>query len=296
MSDHRPRRSVLYMPGANERALDKARSLPADALILDLEDAVAPDAKEAARNQVAATVRQGGYGAREVVIRINGSDTPWGAADMEMAVSVRPDAILVPKINTPENIRRTSDAMTQVGAETDLPLWVMMETPRAMLNAAAIAHEAESKNARLSVFVMGTNDLVKEIGATHTPERTSVLGALSHCLLAARTSGLCILDGVYNDIKDEAGFEAVCQQGADMGFDGKTLIHPSQIVTCNRIFSPDEQEVSEARAILAAFDKPENAGKGVLSVDGRMVELLHADMARRIVAIADTIAALEGES
>jgi citrate lyase subunit beta/citryl-CoA lyase len=286
----RPRRSVLYMPGANAKALDKARSLPADALILDLEDAVAPEAKDEARAQVVAAVRAGGYGAREVVIRVNGLSTPWGGADLEAAVGAGPDAILVPKVSTAADVEAADEALSALGAPATLGLWVMIETPAAIFNLAAIAATAAST--RLRAFVMGTNDLAKETRARITPDRAPFHWALSAAVTAARAHDLAAIDGVFNDIADADGFANVCAQGLDFGFDGKTLIHPSQIGPCNAVFAPSAGEVAHARAVIAAFADPENAGKGVLKVDGRMTELLHRDMALRTVAIADAIAAM----
>jgi len=289
----RPRRSVLYMPGSNARALEKARDLKADALILDLEDAVAPDAKEEARAQVAAAVKQGGYGKREIAIRVNGLDTPWGLDDIASAVAAGPDAILVPKINSAADVERAEHALSEAGAKPGLKLWCMIETPLALLNIQAIAAKAREPASRMSVWVMGTNDIAKELRAAHTPDRVPMLAALGLALLAARAWGLVILDGVYNEIKNEEGFAAICEQGRDMGFDGKTLIHPGQLDPCNRIFSPDPETVAFARQTIEAFEKPENRGKGVLKVEGRMVEILHAEIAKRTVAIADAIAELE---
>jgi len=287
----RPRRSVLYMPGSNARALEKARTLSADTLILDLEDAVAPDVKADARAQVAAAVSQGGYGKREVVVRVNGLTTEWGEADIAAAVAAGPDAILVPKIETPEEVGRASALLDKAGAGAHMQLWAMMETPLAMLQAQSIA--ARASDTRMSTWVMGTNDIAKELHCAHTPERQPMITSIGLSLLAARAYGLTILDGVYNDIKDEAGFAAMCAQGRDLGFDGKTLIHPSQLAPCNRIFSPEPEEVIFSRQVIEAFKLPENAGKGVLKVEGRMVELLHAEIAERVVAIADAIAELE---
>lgn len=287
----RPRRSVLYMPGSNARALEKARDIPADALILDLEDAVAPDAKADARAQVAAAVTAGGYGKREICIRVNGLDTPWGMDDIKAAVAAKPDAILVPKINSAEDVLRADKALSDAGASDLMQLWCMIETPLAILNIQAIAAKASST--RMTLWVMGTNDIAKELRAAHTPDRVSMLASLGMSIIAARAYGLVALDGVYNEIKDEAGFVAVCEQGRDMGFDGKTLIHPSQVGPCNVIFSPDVEAVNFARLTIAAFEAPENKGKGVLKVEGRMVEILHAEIAKRTVAIADAIAELE---
>jgi len=287
----RPRRSVLYMPGSNARAMEKARDIPADALILDLEDAVAPDAKEEARAQVIDAVNAGGYGKREIVIRVNGLDTPWGLADIKAAVAAKPDAILVPKINSAEDVLRADKALSDAGAPASLQLWCMIETPLAILNIQAIAAKASST--RMSVWVMGTNDIAKELRAAHTADRVPMLTSLGLSIIAARAYGLVALDGVYNDIKNEEGFAAICKQGRDMGFDGKTLIHPSQVLPCNKIFSPDPETVAFARLTIDAFKLPENAGKGVLKVEGRMVEILHAEIAKRTVAIADAIAELE---
>lgn len=288
----RPRRSVLYMPGSNARALEKAKSLKADALILDLEDAVAPDAKTMAREQVCAAVKAGGYGRRELVIRVNGSDTPWGKADMEAAIDAAPDAILVPKVNKAEDVKTISQFMVRMGAGEAIRLWVMMETPLAIVNAAAIAQAAEASQSRLDCLIMGTNDLIKETRASLKDNRLPALYWLSACVTAARAHGIDVIDGVYNDFKDAEGLRDECQQGAALGMDGKTLIHPGQIDICNEVFSPSAEEVVWARKVIAAFDDPGNTGKGVITVDGKMVELLHAEMARRVVAIADAIAAL----
>jgi len=283
----RPRRSVLYMPGSNARALEKAATLPADALILDLEDAVAPEAKDLARTQVCAAVKDRRFGKREIVIRVNGLDTPWGHDDIEYALKAGPDAILVPKINNAADVAHASQHMAD--ASSSCALWLMMETPQAIFHAEQIA----GCGGRLACLVMGTNDLVKELRAQHTPGREALLASLNLSVLAARAHGLSAIDGVFNEIADTAGLAAVCRQGRALGFDGKTLIHPSQIETCNRVFSPDAEEVARARAILAAFDKPENKGKGAISLDGRMVELLHAEIAKQTVALAEAIAALE---
>lgn len=280
----RPRRSVLYMPGSNARAMEKARNLPADALILDLEDAVAPDAKEMARSQVAATVKAKGFGKREVAIRINALSTAWGADDLAAAAGAKPDAILIPKVSSPLEL---AEAERRLG-DTKVALWAMVETPLAILNIAAIA----ASGRRLACFVMGTNDLVKEFRGRHTQDRQNLSAALSLSVAAARAYGLGIIDGVYNDIQNADGFMQSCEQGLSFGFDGKTLIHPSQIEPCNRIFAPSDEEIAAARKILAAFELPENKGKGAIALDGRMVELLHAEIARRTVALADAIAAL----
>ena len=279
----RPRRSVLYMPGSNARALEKAAALPADALILDLEDAVAPDAKFLAREQVCAAVKARRFGRREVVIRVNGLDTPWGQDDMEAACEAGPDAILVPKVSSVKDVSDAAARMKE--APEGCGLWLMVETPRSIFNLGEIA----SAGGRLSCLVMGTNDLVKEMRARHTPGREALLASLNLAVLAARANGLAAIDGVFNEIADEAGFLDVCRQGRAMGFDGKTLIHPSQIEPCNAVFSPDPEEIAQAKSILAAFALPENQGKGAIALNGRMVELLHAEIARQTVALAEAI-------
>ena len=285
----RPRRSVLYMPGSNARAMEKARQLPADAIILDLEDAVAPDAKAKAREMIVATLKAGGFGHREVLVRINGLDTGWWLDDLAVAAA-GPDAILVPKISTPEQLRDLGKHLVGVAKEANVRVWAMMETPLAMLNARDIAAAALDPATRLAGFVMGTNDLAKDTRARIVPGRAPMLPWLMTCVAAARAYGLDILDGVYNDLGNAEGFAAECRQASELGFDGKTLIHPQQIAPCNDAFSPSAEEVAWARKIIAAFDLAENKGKGVIQVEGRMVEILHADMARRTVAIADAIA------
>jgi len=285
----RPRRSVLYLPGSNARALEKASSLPADALILDLEDAVAPEAKETARAQVCAAVMAGGYGRREVVIRINALDTPWGQRDLDAAAGAAPDAILLPKPGNGTDIARATEALASAGAPDKTRLWAMIETPLAILNLAEIAAASKQPGARLACFVMGTNDLVKETRADLSRNRRPALYWLSASITAARAYGLDVLDGVYNNFKDIEGFRRECVHGRALGFDGKTLIHPDQVAIANEVFAPPEAEVAFARKIIAAFDHPENRGKGVITVEGRMVELLHAAMARRTVAIAEAI-------
>jgi citrate lyase subunit beta / citryl-CoA lyase len=283
----RPRRSALYMPGSNPRALEKAKTLAADILILDLEDSVAPEAKEAARAQVGERVRAGGFGHREILIRINAMDTPWGAEDLTAARAAGADGVLIPKVSEPGDLQTLVRRLETLGDGAAIGIWVMMETPRGILNAGAIAAAAIGPRARLAGLVMGTNDLSKETRARIVPGRAPMRSWLMTCVAAARGYGLDILDGVYNDIADAEGFERECMEARDLGFDGKTLIHPSQIEPCNRVFSPTPAELDEARKILAAFALPENRGKGVIKVDGRMVERLHAEMARRIVAVAD---------
>jgi citrate lyase subunit beta/citryl-CoA lyase len=289
----RPRRSVLYMPGSNARAIEKARTLACDGIILDLEDAVAPDAKEAARHQVVEAVKAGGFGHREVFIRVNGIDSPWHAADLDAAIAATPDAVLVPKITTGDQLEMIGARLLSMHADHRTRIWAMIETPVAILNIREIAAAALDSETRLSGFVIGTNDLCRETGARIVPGRAPMLGWLSMCVLAAHTYGIDILDGVYNDLGNADGFAAECGQARDLGFDGKTLIHPNQIAPCNAAFSPSGAEVAEARRIIEAFHEPDNAGKGVIQLDGRMVERMHADIARRTVAIADAIAARE---
>jgi citrate lyase subunit beta / citryl-CoA lyase len=281
----RPRRSVLYMPGSNARALEKARTLPADAIILDLEDSVAPEAKATAREQVAGALAAGGFGARETIVRINALDTPWWLDDLNAAAKARPDAVLVPKVSTPGNLEDVAERLVDISADHRIRVWAMMETPLAILNAREIAAAAADVETRLAAFVMGTNDLAKETRARLAPGRAPMLPWLMNCVAAARAYGLDILDGVFNDLADADGFARECAQARDMGFDGKTLIHPNQIAACNAAFSPSGEEVAQAKKIIAAFELPENKGKGVVQLDGRMVERLHADMARRTVAI-----------
>ncbi len=285
----RPRRSVLYMPGSNSRALDKAKTLPADGLILDLEDSVAPNAKEAARQRVVDAVKAGGFGSREIFIRINGVDTPWHADDLSAVAHAAPDVILVPKVSSAGTLELIGRRLLDMGTDHKTRVWAMIETPLAIFNILSIAAAARDSETRLSGFVMGTNDLAKDTRARLVPGRAPMLSWLSMCVAAARIHGIDILDGVYNDIGNADGFTRECVQGVDLGFDGKTLIHPSQIEPCNKAFSPSPAEVEQARKIIAAFDLPENKGKGVVAIDGRMVERLHADMARRTVAIAEAI-------
>ncbi len=287
----RPRRSVLYMPGSNARALEKARTLPADAVILDLEDSVAPDAKAAARDQVAEAVKKGGFGAREVIMRVNGIDTEWHVDDLTAAAHAAPDVILVPKISNPAQLELIGERLMNMSTDHKTRVWAMIETPAAIFNIRDIAHAARDSETRFTGLVMGTNDLAKETGARFVPGRMPMVPWLTTCILAARLNGLIILDGVYNDIQNADGFVRECEEGRDLGFDGKTLIHPNQIEPCNTAFAPTADEVAQARKIIGAFDLPENKDKGVVSLDGRMVERLHADIARKTVAVADGIAA-----
>jgi citrate lyase subunit beta/citryl-CoA lyase len=285
----RPRRSVLYMPGSNPRALDKGRSLPADALILDLEDAVAPDAKESARQQVADAVAQGGYGPRELAIRVNGLDTHWGAEDVKAAARSGADAILLPKVESRQMVHDLETRMKLHGAPDDMAIWVMMETPKGILNADAIAGASR----RLEVLVMGTSDLVKDLHAYHTADRQPVITSLGLCVLAARAHGRAIVDGVHLDLNDMEGFEAACRQGLELGMDGKTLIHPKTVEIANRVFAPDDEEVAQARRIIDAHAAAAERGEGVVVLDGKLIENLHVENARRIVALADAIQARE---
>jgi citrate lyase subunit beta/citryl-CoA lyase len=276
------------MPGSNPRALEKARELPADALILDLEDAVAPDAKAPARKNIFKALKTG-FGDREVLVRINGLDTRWWVDDLDAIIGGRPDAVLVPKISDPHQLQDLAARLVDMGTDPHVRVWAMMETPLAMLNAGEIAAAAQDSETRLAGFVMGTNDLAKDTRARLVPGRAPMLPWLMTCVAAARAFGLSILDGVYNDLGNAEGFLAECKQARDLGFDGKTLIHPRQIDPCNETFSPTADEVAMARKMIAAFDLPENENKGVIQIDGRMVERLHAEMARQTVAIADAI-------
>jgi citrate lyase subunit beta/citryl-CoA lyase len=285
VSTPRPLRSVLYMPGSNARALEKAKTLSADALILDLEDAVAPDAKADARRQVGDAVRSGDYGERVLTIRVNGLDTAWHADDIIAAAAANPAAIVVPKVNSASEVQRIDQSLVDAGANPSVAIWAMIETPAAILRVAEIAAATD----RLTTFVMGTNDLLSELRALHTPERTSLVGALAQCVLAARAHGKTILDGVYNDVKDETGFAAECDQGRVLGFDGKTLIHPSQVEPCNAAFAPSEQDIEHARAVIAAFEQSLREGKGVATVNGKLIENLHVADAKRVLAFADAI-------
>lgn len=286
-----PRRSVLYMPGSNARALEKAKTLPADSLILDLEDAVAPDAKEMARKQVSEAVRAGGFGRREVVIRINGLGTPYAEADLEAAAEAKPDAILVPKVQSPDDIARIRFHLAGRTGSATIPLWAMIETPLAILNIKEVAGAARDASTPLTCFILGTNDLVKETRVQPGADRMPLLSWLLMVVAAGRAFGIDVIDGVYNDLQNAGGFKAECEQGRALGMDGKTLIHPNQIEICNAAFSPSADEVAWSRRVVEAFTLPENAGKGAISLDGRMVELLHAEIAKRTLAIADAVSA-----
>lgn len=284
----RPRRSALYLPASNAKALAKARTLPADVVMLDLEDAVAPEWKAEARSAAVAAVREGGFGPREVAIRANGLDTPWGAEDLAAIATSGADAVVVPKISTPADILACETALA--AAPPGLQLWAMIETCTAVGNLFPIAALAAST--RLSLWMMGTNDLAKEMRAQLTPDRAAFVAILTQAVCAGRAHGLALLDGVCNEFHDLDRFSAEAAQGLMLGFDGKTVIHPAQIEPCNAVFSPSPAELARAEAIIAAFALPENAGKGAIQVDGKMAELLHLEQARRLVAVAGQIAAL----
>ncbi|UGA43288.1 CoA ester lyase [Bradyrhizobium quebecense] len=288
----RPRRSLLFMPGSNARALEKARTLPADGIILDLEDSVAPDAKATAREQIAKAVAARGFGKREVLIRINALDSPWWVDDIGMAGKVQPDGILVPKISTVDDLNAVADRLSDINAPASIRVWAMIETASAVLDADKLAAASKDPEVRLAGFVFGPNDIARETRIRMKPGRAAMIPMITHCILATRAHGLEILDGPYGDINNIDGFAEECAQGRDLGFDGKTLIHPSHIDACNAIFTPPEAEVAEARRIIAAFEQPENAARGAIQLDGRMVERLHVEMAKRTIAIADAIAAM----
>lgn len=286
----RPRRSALYMPGSNARAIAKARALPVDAVVFDLEDSVAPEAKAQARTQVHDAIREGGFGTREIVVRINGLDTQWWLADLDMVYAAKPDAILVPKVAQPSTLEHLAERLMDIGADRRIRVWAMIETPSAILSVREIAAVAHDHETRLACLVIGTNDLAKEMRARIVPGRAPVLPLLVTAIAAARANGLDILDGPFNDLANADGMAAECAQARDLGFDGKTLIHPNQIAACNAAFTPSDAEIAQARAIIAAFERPENRGRGVIALEGRMVERLHAEIAQRIVAIADAVA------
>ncbi len=288
----RPRRSILYMPGSNTRAMEKGKSIPADGLIMDLEDATAPDAKETARGLVAETVRQGGYGKREVFIRVNALETRWGYDDLAAAADTGADAVLLPKVESGDMVRKAEQILVDHGAPDAMAIWCMMETPMGILKAEEIA----SSTPRMGGFVMGTSDLAKDLHAAHTPMRLPMLTSLSWCLLAARAYRLAVVDGVYLDLADDEGFTASCKQGAELGFDGKTLIHPKTVAAANRAFAPTPDQIDYSRRIIAAHAEAAAAGKGVVVVDGRLVENLHVVNARRLVALADAIDEMDPEA
>jgi citrate lyase subunit beta / citryl-CoA lyase len=287
MSSLRPRRSALYMPAANERALEKAKGISTDAIIFDLEDAVSPDSKDIARTQAVAAVNSGEYGKRELTIRCNALATPWGHADVAAAAQACVSAVVIPKINSVAEVNEVSAALDAAGAPKEMMIWAMIETPTAIFDCREIA-----AHPRVPVLIMGTNDLAKELRAAQVPGRAPLYPSLHMALLAAREAGKTILDGVYNDIKNADGFRDECVQGLQMGFDGKTLIHPDQVGIANDVWSPTEAEVAHAREVIAAFDEALAAGKGVVQLNGRMIENLHVDNARRAIAIAEAIAEL----
>ncbi len=286
----RPRRSVLYMPGSNTRALEKAKTIAADALVFDLEDAVAPDQKVAARELAVDAVRNGGYGRREMVIRANGLDTEWAVDDLAAIATSGADTVCLPKVESAAQVRQAAELLEKHGAPASMQIWSMIETPRGVLNAAAIA----GAHPRQAVLVMGTSDLAKELRVPHTPDRLGFITSLGLCVLAARAHNVDILDGVYLDIRDSEGFRAACEQGRMLGFDGKTLIHPDQVAVANQVFAPDIEAVARARRLLDVWQAALADGKGVALLDGKLVENLHAAEAERLLAIADAIAALEG--
>ena len=288
----RPRRSMLYMPGSNARALEKGRTLPADALILDLEDAVAPDAKETARRQIAEALAAGGYGRREILVRTNGLDSEWGRDDIAAVAKSGADAILLPKVESAEMVRQAEEIMADQGAPANLAIWCMIETPLGVLHAEEIAWCSR----RVGGFVMGTSDLAKDLHCLHVPGRLPMVTSLSLCILAARAHGLAILDGVHLDLADDEGFAASCRQGLEFGFDGKTLIHPRTIEAANEVFAPSADEIAWSEKIIAAHEEASKAGKGVVVVDGKLVENLHVENAKRIVGLASMIGEMETAS
>ena len=289
----RPRRSHLFMPGSNPRALDKARSLPCDGLILDLEDAVAPDAKGRARDAIAGVVAAKAFGQREVLIRINALDSPWWIDDIAMAAKAKPDGILVPKIFSVEDLATVADRLSDINADRTIRVWAMIETARSVLHVEELAASSTDSEMRLAGFVFGPNDIARETRVRMVPGRTTMLPMIVNCVLAAHLYGLDMLDGPYGDIANAAGFSAECEQARDLGCDGKTLIHPGQIDACNTVFTPPEAEVAQARKILDAFALPENASRGAIQLDGKMVERLHAEMATRTLAIHDAIGGMK---
>jgi len=284
----RPRRSVLFMPASNARAMEKAKGLAADAVVFDLEDAVPPDAKEQARAQAVGVIRAGGYGRRELIVRVNGTTTPWGRADLAAVATSGVDAVLLPKVESPDPVRDTLDVLVTHGAPATLGVWCMLETPRGILNAAAVATASPA----VAALVMGTSDLTKDLHARHTRDRLPLVTSLELCLLAARAAGVAALDGVHLDLDDDAGFEAACRQAADLGFDGKTLIHPKTIAKANEIFAPAPADIDWARRVMSAHAEAVASGRGVVLLDGRLIENLHVDDARRIMTLAEAIEAL----
>jgi len=288
----RPRRSALYMPGSNTRALEKAKTLAADVVILDLEDAVSPDAKAEARDNIAAALKAGGFGPREVVVRINGLNTPWGMDDVSALATAGAAAILLPKVESAAQVRQLVQALDNAGGPESLKVWSMVETPHAILDIKDIA----GASSRLACLVMGTSDLAKDLHAQHTKARLPMLTALNLCVVAARAYGLACLDGVHLHLADEEGFREACRQGLELGFDGKTIFHPNQIAPANDVFAPSAEEVAFSRRIIDAYDKARKQGQGVVLVDGKLIENLHVENARRLVALADQIDAMQAEA
>ena len=287
----RPRRSVLYMPGANLRALEKGRTLAADGLILDLEDAVAPDSKATARAQIAAASAEGGEGRRELIVRTNGLDSAWGAEDLKAAATMGADAVLLPKVESADMVKAAEAALDAAGGPPDLPIWCMMETPPGMLRAEQLAFASP----RVGGFVMGTSDLAKDLRAAHTPDRIPFITSLGLCVLAARAAGIAILDGVHLDLGDDVGFEIACRQGLELGFDGKTLIHPKTIAVANQVFSPTVEEIEWSKRIIVAHADADRLGQGIVVVEGRLIENLHVESAKQLVALAEAIAEMDAE-
>ena len=288
----RPRRSPLFMPGSNARALEKARNLAADVIILDLEDSVAPDAKALARDQIAQAIAAKNFGKREVWVRTNSLDTPWWNDDVAMAGKAKPDGILVPKVSSVDDLKAIGDRLTALTADPSIKVWAMIETARAVLDADKLAAASRDPTTRLAGFVFGPNDIARETRIRMMPGRAAMIPMITHCILATRAHGLEIFDGPYSDFSNVDGFGQECTQGRDLGFDGKTLIHPGQIEACNAIFTPPAEDIARARKIIAAFELPENAARGAIQLEGQMVERLHADMAKRTIAIADAVAAM----
>ncbi len=285
----RPRRSILYMPGSNARALEKGRTLAADGLILDLEDAVAPDAKETARDQIRGAIKEGGYGKRELIVRVNGMDTSWGHDDLAAAAAMGADAVLLPKVESASAVHQAEAILETSGAPNDLTIWCMMETPLGMLHA----EEVSEASPRVRALVMGTSDLAKDLQCAHTRDRLPFITSLGLCMLAARAAGIAILDGVHLDLQDDEGFEYSCQQGAELGFDGKTLIHPKTIDAANKAFQPSPEEVEWSKKIIAAHVEAAGEGKGIVVVDGKLIENLHVLNAQRVVAMSEAIQEME---
>ena len=285
----RPRRSYLYMPGSNSRALEKARILGADGLIMDLEDSVAPEAKTLAREQITQALDEGGYGQREVLVRTNGLNGPWGADDLAAAAAMKCDGVVLPKVESRQIVLDAISYLDEAGARTDLPIWCMMETPLGILHAEDIAFAHD----RLGGFILGTSDLAKDLGAEHTLDRVPFMASLELCILAGRAAGLAILDGVHLDLEDVAGFRQSCVQGRQLGMDGKTLIHPKTIDTANEVFAPADEEVAWSKRVIDAHAEAEKAGKGVSLIDGKLIENLHVEQAKRLITMADAIAAMD---